>query len=246
LDVNNNRHTRYSNKSAYQQLFSRSKKIYMKRDTNKKSDLSTQLVALPMQNTFNMLSTLSGKYTIYWLFGVILLTACRDGGQSEGDTIDFARWTNPVTGTVVELPEGWRHSPDTASSGQTVVGYFLPRYAWMKGQYGHISLHHEDLSDKTFSIEEYSERLVNYLQRKAESVTQTVYSKGSEVEKAHFEVETVYQRKRKVLRCLIWTHGDGHFWYSITEMLADDRAFIAQAMPVVDLLVESVVSKPAP
>ena len=66
------------------------------------------------------------------------------------------------------------------------------------------------------------------------------------MEKAHFEVETVYQRKRKVLRCLIWTHGDGHFWYSITELLADNRAFITQAMPVVDLLVESVASKPEP
>lgn len=221
----------------------------MKHDTNKESGLSAQLAALPMRNIFNILSTLSGKHTVHQLFGLALLTlltACRNDGQSNTDRIDFTSWTNPVTGTVVELPEGWRHSPDTASSGQTVVGYFLPRYAWMKGQYGHISLHHENLSDRTFSIEEYSERLVTYLQRKAESVTQTVYSKGSEVEKAHFEVETVYQRKRKVLRCLIWTYGDGHFWYSITELLADDHAFIAQAMPVVDLLVESVTSKHAP
>lgn len=218
----------------------------MQRDTNKESGLSTQLAALPMRNIF---SAFSGKYAVDRLFVLTLLTlltSCWDDGQSDADEIDFARWTNPVTGAVVELPEGWRHSPDTASSGQTVVGYFLPRYAWMKGQYGHISLHHEDLSDRAFSIEGYSERLVAYLQRKAESVTQTVYSKGSQVEKAHFEVETVYQRKRKVLRCLIWTHGDGHFWYSITELLADDRAFIAQATPIVDLLVESVAPKPAP
>ncbi|MEE2728194.1 MAG: hypothetical protein VX792_14065, partial [Candidatus Latescibacterota bacterium] len=72
----------------------------MKRDINKKSDLSAQLAALTMRNTFNMLSmlsTLSGKYAVYWLFGMTLLTACRNSGQSEGDTIDFARWTNPVT-----------------------------------------------------------------------------------------------------------------------------------------------------
>lgn len=175
-----------------------------------------------------------------------LLAACTDGDQSAVDTVDFARWTNPVTGAVVELPEGWRHSPDTATSGQTVVGYFLPRYAWMKGEYGHISLHHEDLSDAPLSIEEYGERLVAYLQRQAESVTQTVFAKSPDVEKAHFEVETVYQRRRKVLRCLVWTRGDGHFWYAITELLADDRAFIAQATPVVDRLVDSTAPIPAP
>ena len=218
----------------------------MKCDSYKESGLSALLLALPMRN---ILSTFSGKHTVLRLFGLTLLTvltACRDGGQSGVDEIDFARWTNPVTKAVVELPEGWRHSPDTATSGQTVVGYFLPRYAWMKSEYGHISLHYEDLSDSSLSIEEYSERLAAYLQRQAESITQTVYSKGSEVEKAYFEVETIYQRKRKVLRCLVWTRGDGHFWYAITELLASDRAFIAQATPIVDLLVESVAPKPAP
>lgn len=184
------------------------------------------------------------------LWGLALLVlpvACADEGDpSTGDAVDFARWTNPVTGAVVELPEGWRHSPDTAASGRTVVGYFLPRYAWMKGQYGHISLHREDLADAPLSIEEYSERLVAYLQPQAESVTQTVFAKGADVEKAHFEVETIYQRKRKVLRCLVWTRGDGHFWYAITELLASDRAFIAQATPVVDRLVDSTAPIPAP
>ena len=218
----------------------------MKCDRYKESGLSALLLALPLRN---ILSTFSGKHTVLRLFGLALLTlltACRDGGQSGVDEIDFARWTNPVTNAVVELPEGWRHSPDTATSGQTVVGYFLPRYAWMKGEYGHISLHYEDLSDSPLSIEEYSERLAVYLQRQAKSITQTVFAKGADVEKAHFEVETIYQRKRKVLRCLVWTRGDGHFWYAITELLASDRAFIAQATPIVDLLVESVAPKPAP
>lgn len=192
---------------------------------------------------------LSHRWPAHQLLGLalfVLLTACSDSDQSASNAVEFTRWTNPVTDAVVELPEGWRHSPDTATSGQTVVGYFLPRYAWMKGEYGHISLHYEDLSDNPLSIEEYSERLAAYLQRQAESITQTVYSKGSEVEKAHFEVETIYQRKRKVLRCLVWTRGDGHFWYAITELLASDRGFIAQATPIVDLLVESVAPKPAP
>lgn len=192
---------------------------------------------------------LSHRWPAHQLLGLalfVLLTACSDSDQSASNAVEFTRWTNPVTDAVVELPEGWRHSPDTATSGQTVVGYFLPRYAWMKGEYGHISLHYENLSDSPLSIEEYCERLAAYLQRQAESITQTVYSKGSEVEKAHFEVETIYQRKRKVLRCLVWTRGDGHFWYAITELLASDRAFIAQATPIVDLLVESVAPKPAP
>ena len=246
LDADNNCYTRYSDKAAYQQLLSRRKKIHMKRNTNKKSSLSTQLVALPMRN---ILSTFSGKHAVRRLFGLalfVLLTACSDSDQSASDAVKFTRWTNPITDAVVELPEGWRHSPDTATSGQTVVGYFLPRYAWMKGEYGHISLHYEDLSDSPLSIEEYKRAPAAYLQRQAESITQTVFAKGSEVEKAHFEVETIYQRKRKVLRCLVWTRGDGHFWYAITELLASDRAFIAQATPIVDLLVESVAPKPAP
>ena len=246
LGAENTCYTRYSDTFAYRQLLSRRKKIHMKRNTNKESSLSTQLVALPMRN---ILSTFSGKHAVRRLFGLTLLTlltACSDSDQSASDAVKFTRWTNPVTDAVVELPEGWRHSPDTATSGQTVVGYFLPRYAWMKGEYGHISLHYEDLSDSPLSIEEYSERLAAYLQRQAESITQTVFAKGADVEKAHFEVETIYQRKRKVLRCLVWTRGDGHFWYAITELLASDRGFIAQATPIVDLLVESVAPKPAP
>ena len=246
LGAENTCYTRYSDTFAYRQLLSRRKKIHMKRNTNKGSSLSTQLVALPMRN---ILSTFSGKHAVRRLFGLTLLTlltACSDSDQSASDAVKFTRWTNPVTDAVVELPEGWRHSPDTATSGQTVVGYFLPRYAWMKGEYGHISLHYEDLSDSPLSIEEYSERLAAYLQRQAESITQTVFAKGADVEKAHFEVETIYQRKRKVLRCLVWTRGDGHFWYAITELLASDRGFIAQATPIVDLLVESVAPKPAP
>ena len=177
---------------------------------------------------------------------LVLLVACTDGDQPAVGEVDFARWTNPVTGAVVELPEAWRHSPDTAASGQTVVGYFLPRYAWMKGQYGHISLHQEDLANAPLSIEEYSERLAAYLRPQAESITQTVFARGADMAKAHFEVETIYQRKRKALRCLVWTRGDGRFWYAITELLADDRAFIAQATPVVDRLVASTAPIPAP
>ena len=118
LDAENNCYTRYSDKSAYRQLFSRRKKIHMKRDTNKESGLSTQLVALPMRN---ILSTFSGKHAVRRLFGLTLLTlltACKDGGQSGVDEIDFARWTNPVTGTVVELPEGWRKGRQV-SAGST-------------------------------------------------------------------------------------------------------------------------------
>jgi len=89
---------------------------------------------------------LSHRWPAHQLLGLalfVLLTACSDSDQSASNAVEFTRWTNPVTDAVVELPEGWRHSPDTATSGQTVVGYFLPRYAWMKGEYGHVSLHYK-------------------------------------------------------------------------------------------------------
>jgi hypothetical protein len=173
------------------------------------------------------------------LYLLLLLAACSGGEDPAPDAVDFAVWTNPITGAEAALPADWRHSPETAAKGQTVVGYFVPRFAWMKGQYGHVSLHHEDLSNTPLSIEDYAERLGRHLRRRAKSSTQTVYAKRDGLAKANFEVETVYQRRRKVLRCLVWTRGDGHFWYTITELLADDRPFIAKATPVVDLLVES-------
>lgn len=183
------------------------------------------------------------RFQIYLL---LFIAACSSSEDPAPDTVNFDAWTNPVTGAVVTLPTNWRHSPDTAAKGQTVVGYFVPRFAWMKGEYGHVSLHHEDLSEAPPTIEDYTGRLERYLHRSAESITQTVYAKRDGLAKANFEVETVYNRRRKVLRCLIWTRGDGQFWYAITELLADDRPFIAKATPVVDLLVESTVPRPAP
>lgn len=173
------------------------------------------------------------------LYLLLLLAACSSDEDPAPDTVDFAVWTNPITSAEATLPADWRHSPETAAKGQTVIGYFVPRFAWMKGQYGHVSLHHEDLSNTPPSIEDYAERLGRHLRRKSESSTQTVYAKKDGLAKANFEVETVYQRRRKVLRCLVWTRSDGHFWYTITELLVDDRPFIAKATPIVDLLVES-------
>jgi hypothetical protein len=182
-----------------------------------------------------------------FLIYLLLLAACsNDKDPDAKKTIDFAAWTNPITAVVVPLPEDWRHSPDTAAKGQTVVGYFTPRFAWMSGQYGHISLHHEDLSNAPPSIEAYSGRLSKYLRAKAEGITQTVYAKSDGLHKAQFEVETIYKRHRKVLHCLVWTRADGHFWYTITELMAQDRAFIARATPIVDLLVNSTAPIPAP
>ncbi len=182
-----------------------------------------------------------------FLILLLLLTACSNGEDPDAQkAIDFAAWTNPVTGAVVPLPADWRHSPDTAAKGQTVVGYFTPRFAWMSGEFGHISLHHEELSDAPPSIEEYSGRLAKHLRAKAESITETVYAKSDGLHKAHFEVETIYKRRRKVLHCLVWTCADGHFWYAIIELLAQERSFIAQATPIVDLLVASTAAIPAP
>jgi len=183
---------------------------------------------------------------ILQIYLLLLLAACSSSEDPAPDTVDFSVWTNPVTGAEATLPKDWRHSPETAATGQTVIGYFVPRFAWMKGQYGHVSLHHEDLSNTPPSIEDYAGRLARHLHRTAEGITQTVYAKRDGLAKANFEVETVYKRRRKVLRCLVWTRGDGHFWYAITELLAEDRPFIAKATPVVDLLVESTLPTPAP
>ncbi len=182
----------------------------------------------------------------FQIYLFLFLAACSSSEDPAPDAVDFAVWTNPVTGATAALPADWRHSPDTAAKGQTVVGYFVPRFAWMKGEYGHVTLHHEDLSNEKPSIEGYTGRLERYLHRNAEGITQTVYAKKDGLAQANFEVETVYNRRRKVLRCLVWTRGDGQFWYAITELLADDRAFIAKATPVVDLLVKSTAPTPAP
>ena len=172
------------------------------------------------------------------LFGV---SACSDiNSTDDAEKADeLSVWTNPINGNSVHLPDDWRHSPDTASEGKTVIGYFLPRFAWIKSEYGHVTLHYEDLSSSDRNFKKFCRRLLELLKPMATSSTEPLYSLDSTTSKANFDVEIKHEKRLKLLRTHVWTTQPGIYYYAIIEMLADDKPFISRAMPIVDRLMAS-------
>ena len=176
--------------------------------------------------------------TFCLLFGV---SACSEINSTDDPekADELSVWINPVNGNSVHLPDDWRHSPDTASKGNTVIGYFLPRFAWIKSEYGHVSLHYEDLSSSDHDFKKFCSRLLDLLKPKAVSSTEPAFSHGSTISKANFDVEIEHKKRLKLLRTHVWTNQPGVYYYAIIESLADDKTFIGRAMPIVDRLMES-------
>ena len=189
---------------------------------------------------FKIQRVLSCIYTLtfFLLFGVY---ACSDTDSTQDiETADkLSIWTNPINGISINLPDDWRHSPDTASKGETVIGYFLPRFAWIKSEYGHVSLHYENVASYDYNFKKFCQRLLQLLKPMATSSTEPVYSHSSTISKANFDVEIEHKNKLKLLRIHLWTTQPGVYYYAIIETLAEDKPFISRAMPIVDLLIAS-------
>ena len=109
--------------------------------------------------------------------------------------------------------------------GETVIGYFLPRFAWIKSEYGHVSLHYENVSSHDYNFKKFCQRLLQLLKPMATSSTEPVYSHSSTISKANFDVEIEHKNKLKLLRIHLWTTQPGVYYYAIIETLAEDKPY---------------------
>ena len=177
-------------------------------------------------------------------FLLATLSALLCGCNKPEFPVDYFSWTNPVTGTVVQLPEGWRHSPETARLGATTVGYFSPTFSNLFGRYGHLTLHYEDLTDRSLTLEQYVGNFVDYLRPQADHLSEPVFERTTELQTARLAAELPHQNRQMVFRVRFWTSTDGEYWYAVTESLLEDSQFAQHTAPLLDLLQQSTRIKP--
>jgi len=182
----------------------------------------------------------------------LLLLACllgavgcrREGAESEPPA-DYFAWINPITGVRVDLPDGWRHNPDTATRGQTTVGYFAPNFSSLLRRYGHISLHYEYLQDPEapMTLQELVDNFRAYMGHIARIQGEPDFGTEGPVHTARLRMHATHGSRELVLDVRFWTPDGSDFWYAVTESEADDAAFPGIAAPVVDLLVASTLQR---
>ena len=165
------------------------------------------------------------------------LAGCKDPEP----TVDFFSWTNPITGAAVAMPEGWRQSSDTASKGETTVGFFRPNYAIMLGHYGHVTLHYEFLEDpeNPMTLERFVGNFSDYMRGQADHLTEPVFSETDGMRTARLSVEIEHRDKQLLLRVRFWTPDNRDYWYAIAESLIDDGDFAERAAPLIERLQQS-------
>jgi hypothetical protein len=169
----------------------------------------------------------------------LLLPACR-GPETEPE-VDYYSWINPITGTVVNLPEGWRHAPETTARGQTTVGFFAPSFARLLGRYGHISLHYEYLDDPAdpMTLERFVGNFTTYMRHLSRIQSEPVFAAQDSLETARLTVRATHRERELLLQVSFWTLDRRDYWYAVVEGEVEDPRFGEMAAPIVDLLRES-------
>lgn len=177
------------------------------------------------------------------ILGLGLMVFLGSGCDRPASLPDHFIWTNPVTGVAVKLPEGWRHSPDTARRGETTVGYFTPTFAAVWKQYGNVTLHHEDLrgAATTPSLEGFVDFFVAYMREQSARFSEPITEEHQGQRIVRLSVETVHRDHAVRLRVRFWTPDNARYWYAVVESRAEDEEFAERASLLVDLLQASTV-----
>lgn len=178
------------------------------------------------------------RFWIAGTLGLVLMVLLGSGCNRPASLPDHFTWTNPVTGAAVKLPEGWRHSPDTARRGETTVGYFTPTFAGVWGQYGNVTLHHEDLRGAAAqpSLERFVDSFVAYLQSPSARISEPVAEEHLGQRIIRLSAEMVHRDQAVRLRVRFWNPDGAQYWYAVVESRAEDGEFAERAAPLVDLL----------
>lgn len=180
---------------------------------------------------------------VWMLACLTAVTACR---RSEPPPqVDHFTWINPVTAMVVELPEGWRHSPETAAQGETTVGYFTPNFARMFGRYGHVTLHHEYLDGPAapMTLERFVDNFARYVRHRGNLQSRPTFVQRDSLDTARLSVQAFHREREVMLDVEFWTRDNHDFWYAVIESEVDDGRFPDIAAPVVEQLRRSTLLK---
>jgi len=172
--------------------------------------------------------------------GLLFLAGCREPEPTE----DYFSWTNPITGAVVAMPEGWRQSPEIARRGETTVGYFTPNFSMMLGRYGHVTLHYEFMggADGPATLERFVENFFEYMRHRSERLSEPVFEERNGLQTARLSAE-VWNRDRQILlKVRFWTPNGRDFWYAAAESLIEDGHFAERAEPLIARLQRSCLA----
>jgi len=186
-------------------------------------------------------STRASHFLLLLFFALSLLSAC---AQEPEPNPDYFSWTNPVTGAVVKMPEGWRQSPETASKGETTVGYFTPNFATMMGNYGKVTLHYEDMRKISgpMTLQKFVGNFTGYMRGEANQLSEPVFQLHNGIPHARLSVEISHKNRQLLLRARFWTQNGRDYWYAIAESLLEDGTFAEKAAPLIEELQVSTMA----
>jgi len=170
-----------------------------------------------------------------------LLSAC---AREPEPSPDYFSWTNPITGIVVKMPEGWRQSPEIARKGETTVGYFTPNFASMMGNYGKVTLHYEDMRQISgpMSLQKFVGNFVGYMRDQADHLSEPVFELYNRLPHARLSVEISHKNRQLLLRARFWTQNGRDYWYAIAESPIEDGDFAEKATPLIEELHASTLA----
>ena len=179
--------------------------------------------------------------TILLISAVLVAASNLIGCKEPEPTVDYFSWTNPITGAAVALPEGWRQSSDTASKGETTVGFFRPNYSIMQGLYGHVTLHYEFLDDpeEPMTLERFVGNFSDYMRDQADHLSDPVFEETDGLRTARLSVEIAHRDKQLLLKVRFWTPDSRDYWYAVAESLIEDGDFSERAAPLIERLQQS-------
>ena len=157
---------------------------------------------------------------------------------------DYFSWTNPVTGAVVHMPEGWRQSPETASKGETTVGYFTPNFASMMGNYGKVTLHYEDMRKISgpMTLQKFVGNFIGYMRSQTDHLSEPIFELHNGIPHARLSVEISHKNRQFLLRARFWTQNGRDYWYAIAESPIEDGDFAETATPLIEELQASTMA----
>jgi hypothetical protein len=169
-----------------------------------------------------------------------LLTASCQRPDTE-PTVDYHTWINPITGSRVVLPDGWRQSPETAATGETTVGFFAPSFAALMSRYGHITLHYEYLDDPSapMTLDRLVDNFSTYMRHQSNVLGSPTFAARDSLETARLSLSTTHGQRELLLEVQFWTPDSRDYWYAVVEGEVEDPRFSEMAAPIVELLIDS-------
>lgn len=172
-----------------------------------------------------------------WLV-LALLGGVLAGCQAEAPPAPPATWTNPQTGVVVQLPDGWRSSQALAKKGQTTVGYFKPKpRKVLAAAYTHVTLHREAQAE--VGLDEFVENFTKAMAAWRGETGEPAKSQKDGLDIVDIEAVVPHDKGPQRLVARIWTADEREYWYSITEAPQEDTLTVIQAQELITRLQNS-------